>query len=53
MAVTAPPLSSAAYFRGLNRPHFHTSKFRFGLQSPAKQLALTIVAMAPKKKVMK
>ncbi|KAJ6882095.1 hypothetical protein NC651_028647 [Populus alba x Populus x berolinensis] len=53
MAVTAPPLSPAAYLRGLNRPHFHTSKSRFGLQSPAKQQALTIVAMAPKKKVNK
>jgi hypothetical protein len=51
MAVRAPLITSAAYLRGTNRPHFLTSKSRFGLQSPTKQLALTIVAMAPQKKV--
>jgi hypothetical protein len=51
MAVRAPLITSAAYLRGTNGPHFLTSKSRFGLQSPTKQLALTIVAMAPQKKV--
>ena len=49
MAVRAPLITSAAYLRGTNRPHFLTSKSRFGFQSPTK--ALTIVAMAPQKKV--
>ncbi|KAJ6339933.1 hypothetical protein OIU77_007807 [Salix suchowensis] len=53
MAQKAPLITSAAYLRGLNRPHFLASKTHFGLQSPTRQLALAIVAMATQKKVNK
>ncbi|KAJ6374162.1 hypothetical protein OIU78_029799 [Salix suchowensis] len=53
MAEKAPLITSAAYLRGLNRPHFLASKTHFGLQSPTRQLALAIVAMATQKKVNK
>ncbi|KAJ4833165.1 hypothetical protein Tsubulata_042872 [Turnera subulata] len=54
MAVAAAPPSSSASLRGLERTHFlSSSKPFYGHHFPTRKQALTIVAMAPKKKVNK
>ncbi|XP_062169560.1 uncharacterized protein LOC133875441 [Alnus glutinosa] len=51
MAVTAP-FSAAVYLRGLESNHFLSSKPPFARVFPARK-SLTVVGMAPKKKVNK
>jgi hypothetical protein len=50
MAVTAP-FSAAVYLRGLESNHFLSSKPPFARVFPARK-SLTVVGMAPKKKVL-